>query len=123
MGVINTGSVAKSLWPGVSTFYGEAYKEWPIEFKDLFDEEASTRAYEEDVGISGFGLAEEVSEGGKTPYDEGKQGFVTRYINRTYRKGFAITLEAYEDNLYDIAILGPGIPMVTELPSVQLTDL
>ena len=41
MGVINTGSVAKSLWPGVSTFYGEAYREWPIEFKDLFDEESS----------------------------------------------------------------------------------
>ena len=106
MGVINTGNFAKALWPGVSTFYGEAYKEYPIEYTDLYDEESSTKAYEEDVGISGFGLAEEVSEGGKTPYDEARQSYINRYINRTYRKGFIITMEAMEDNQYDIAALG-----------------
>ena len=107
MPVINTGSLAKALWPGVSTFYGEAYKEWPVEWTDLFDQEESTKAYEEDVGISGFGLAELVDEGGKTPYDEGKQGFVSRYINRTYRKGFVVTMEAMDDAQYgDIGILG-----------------
>ena len=37
MGVINTGSFAKALWPGINKWYGEAYKEWPIEFQDLFD--------------------------------------------------------------------------------------
>jgi hypothetical protein len=106
MGVINTGSFAKALWPGVSAWYGEAYKEWPIEYTDLFDEEASTKAYDEDVGVSGFGLAEEVTEGGKTPYDEARQSYVSRYINKTYRKGFIITMEAMEDAQYDLSSLG-----------------
>jgi hypothetical protein len=106
MGVINTGSFAKALWPGVSTWYGQKYDEWPVEYKDLFDEESSNKAYEEDVGVSGFGLAEEISEGGKTPFDESRQGYITRYINKTYRKGFIITMEAMEDNQYDIAVLG-----------------
>jgi hypothetical protein len=106
MGVINTGSLAKAMYPGVSTWFGEGYKEWPVEWTDLFDEEASNRAYEEDVGVSGFGLAEEVSEGGKTPYDEAKQTYIQRYINRTYRKGFIVTMEAMEDNLYNIEVLG-----------------
>lgn len=94
------------MWPGVSTWYGEAYKEYPIEFTDLFDEEASSKAYDEDVGVSGFGLAEEVTEGGKTPYDEAKQSFINRYINKTYRKGFIVTMEAMEDNQYQIEALG-----------------
>jgi hypothetical protein len=106
MGVINTGSFAKALWPGVSTWFGEGYKEWPIEFTDLYDEESSSKAYDEDVGVSGFGLAEEVAEGGKTPYDEAKQSFINRYINRTYRKGFIITMEAMEDNQYNLEALG-----------------
>ena len=82
-----------------------------------------TRAYEEDVGISGFGLAEEVSEGGKTPYDEGKQGFVTRYINKTYRKGFAITMEAIQDNLYDIAILGKKQAQALKFSMLQTKEI
>ena len=106
MGVINTGSFAKALWPGVSTWYGQKYDEWPVEYKDLFDEESSTKAYEEDVGVSGFGLAEEVTEGGKTPFDEARQAFINRYINKTYRKGFIVTMEAMEDAQYDLASLG-----------------
>lgn len=106
MGAINTGSFAKAMYPGVSTWYGEGYKEYPTEWTDLFDSEPSTRAYEEDVAISGFGLAEEVTEGGKTPYDEARQSYITRYINRTYRKGFIVTMEAMEDNLYNIEALG-----------------
>jgi len=106
MGVITTGNFAKALWPGVSTWYGEAYKEYPTEYTDLFDEETSSKAYEEDVGISGFGFAEEVTEGGKTPYDEARQAYISRYINKTYRKGFIVTMEAMEDNMYNIEALG-----------------
>ena len=106
MGVINTGSFAKAMYPGVSKWFGDGYKNWPTEYVDLYDEETSTRAYEEDVGMSGFGLAEEVPEGGKTPYDEARQGFIQRYINRTYRKGFIVTMEAMEDNQYNIEFLG-----------------
>jgi len=50
MSVINSGSFAKALWPGVNAWYGKAYDEYPVEFKDLFDEFKSSKAFEEDVG-------------------------------------------------------------------------
>jgi len=35
MGVINTGSFAKALWPGINAWFGQSYKEWPEEYKML----------------------------------------------------------------------------------------
>jgi phage major head subunit gpT-like protein len=106
MGAINTGSFAKALWPGINKWYGETYKEWVEEYSDLFSSERSTKAYEEEVGISGFGLAQEKSEGAGVAYDESKQAFIDRYTNKTYALGFIITKEAMEDNQYDISALG-----------------
>ena len=106
MGIINTGSFAKALWPGINAWFGDSYNEWPVEYKFLFDEEKSSRAYEEDVGISGFGLAAEKSEGSGIIYDEASQAFISRYINKTYTLGFVITQEMIEDNQYDISVIG-----------------
>jgi hypothetical protein len=106
MGIINTGSFSKALWPGINKWYGEKYNEWKTEYTALFDEEKSNKAYEEDVGISGFGLAKLTTEGGSTQYDEASQSFINRYINETFRLGFMITMEAMEDNQYDISALG-----------------
>lgn len=103
---ITTGSFAKALWPGINKWYGEAYKEWPVEFTALFDEESDTRAYLEDVGVSGFGLAAQKPEGQPIGYDTGKQGFVNRYTHKTYAMGFIVTEEAMDDNQYNISVLG-----------------
>ncbi len=106
MGLITTGSLAKALWPGISAWYGETYQEWPVEFKDLFTEDKSSKAFEEDVGISGFGLAVEKSQGGGVTYDEARQSYINRYVNKTYMLGFMISEEAIEDNQYNLAVLG-----------------
>jgi hypothetical protein len=106
MGIISTGSLTKALWPGVNKFFGETYDEWPEEYKDLFDKETSSKAFEEDVGVSGFGLAKQKSEGDGIYYDEARQAYITRYIMRTYTLGFIITEEAVEDNQYNLAVLG-----------------
>lgn len=103
---ITTGSLAKALWPGVSAWYGEKYNEWPVEYTQLFDEEKSTKAFDEDVGISGFGLAVEKAQGSGVSYDDAEQSYIQRYINKTYALGFIITEEAIEDNQYNIAVLG-----------------
>jgi len=105
---ITTGSITKALWPGVNSFFGLAYAERPTEWTDLFDVQNSTKAYEEDVSLSGFGLAVEKTEGGGISYDDARQAFITRYINRTYALGFIITQEAIEDAMasYRIAFLG-----------------
>jgi len=90
----------------VNAFYGETYNEWPVEYSDLFDEQKSSKAFEEDVGVSGFGLAVEKSEGAGVSYDDARQSYVTRAINRTFCLGFIITEEAVEDNQYNLAVLG-----------------
>lgn len=101
-GVITTSSFAKALWPGVNTWYGDSYKDYPEEWSKLFNKETSDRAYEEDVGLTSFGLAVVKNEGAPITYDTMRQGFTTRYNHVTYALGFIVTREIYEDQQYDI---------------------
>lgn len=99
MGVISTSNFAKDLVPGVRTWFGTKYKEYPIEYKEIFEVVKSMRAYEEEAGVTGFGLAAIKTEGGGIAYDSQEQGFVNRYVNITYGLGFIITREMYEDGI------------------------
>lgn len=99
---INSASFAKALWPGISAWYGRKYDEFPVEYTALFDQETSNRAYDEDVGTTGFGLAQVKPEGQGFAYDEESQAFVTRYSHLVYALGFVVTREIYEDDLYDV---------------------
>lgn len=101
-GIITTASFAKSLWPGINAWYGKAYNEFPVEWDGLFEKNTSKRAFEEDVGVSGFGLAIEKPQGESISYDSERQGFVTRYTPIVYALGFVVTREAMEDDLYDV---------------------
>lgn len=102
MAVITSSSFAKALWPGVNAWYGKAYNDYPTEWDKLFEQNKSTRAYEEDVGVSSLGLAAIKAEGAPITYDSERQGFTTRYQHVVYALGFIITREAYEDDQYDI---------------------
>lgn len=102
MSVINSGSFAKALWPGVNAWYGKAYNEYQTEFDKLFDKNTSNRQFEEDVGISSFGLAQVKPEGSAISYDSERQGFITRYQHVVYALGFIITREIMEDDQYDV---------------------
>jgi hypothetical protein len=102
MSVISTGSFAKALWPGINAWYGKEYGEYDVEWDRLFDKNTSTRAFEEDVGISSFGLAVVKPEGASISYDSERQGFITRYQHIVYALGFIITREMMEDDQYDI---------------------
>lgn len=102
MSVINSGSFAKALWPGVNAWYGKEYDEYPVEWDKLFDKFTSSRAFEEDVGVSSFGLAVVKPEGSPVSYDSEKQGFITRYQHVVYALGFVITREMMDDDQYDI---------------------
>lgn len=99
-GVINTGSHPKLLWPGIHALWGQQYAQHPAEYTDLFDVESSSRAYEEDVEITGFGLAPIKSQGGSISYDSESQGWVTRYVHVAYALGYIVTKEELDDNLY-----------------------
>ena len=99
---INSGSFAKALWPGINTWYGRSYDEWPTEFDKIFEMTQSSRAYEEDVGTTGFGLAQIKPEGAALAYDDESQAYVTRYAPVVYALGFVVTREIFEDDQYDI---------------------
>ena len=99
---ITSSSFTKALWPGVNTWYGEAYADYQPQWTPIFSQEKSSRAFEEDVGISGFGYAVQKPEGSQISYDTMVQGFVTRYQHVVYGLGFTITREMYEDDQYGV---------------------
>lgn len=101
-GVISTSSFAKALWPGVNKWYGDKYKEFDVQWDKLFDKHTSRRAWEEDVGMSMFGLPVQKAEGAPITYDTSRQGFTSRYNHVVWALGFIVTREAFDDDLYDI---------------------
>lgn len=102
MAVINTGSFSKALLPGVNAWYGKAYDEYPVEWDKLFTKHTSRRAFEEDVGVSGFGLAAVKPEGQGVSFDTEQQGYISRYTHVTYGLGFVVTRDAFDDDQYDV---------------------
>lgn len=102
MAIIGTGNFGKALWPGINAWYGKSYNEWPVEYTDLFDTYKSRKHYEEDVGITSFGLNLVRAEGAPVQFDSERQAFVTRYTHVEYALGFVITQVMYEDDLYDV---------------------
>lgn len=100
-GVITTGNHPKALWPGVQAWWGQKYDEHAEEYRDLYDVTTSDQAYEEDVQVTGFGLAPIKSEGGSVSYDSEFQGPVQRYTHIAYALGYKVTYEELQDNLYE----------------------
>lgn len=93
---------SRALFPGLKTWYGEAYAEHPVEYTDLFDEETSTRAYEEIMGTTGFGLASIKTESGSVRYTDDSQAYLSRFAHLVYGLGFTISRELVEDDQYGI---------------------
>ena len=101
-GVITTGNHPKALWPGIKAWWGRAYGEHATEYTDLFTSDTSTQSYEEDVGLTGFGLATIKPQGSALTYDTESQGFVQRYSHVTYGLGYIVSMEEMQDNLYSV---------------------
>jgi hypothetical protein len=102
MAVITTGSHPKTLWPGVKAWWGRSYNEHPIEYLDLFDRQTSDKAYEEEVEITGFGLAPVKPQGAQIFYDIEVQGPVSRFTHVAYALGYIVTYEELRDDLYEV---------------------
>jgi hypothetical protein len=100
MTVITRGAHPKTLWPGVRKFVMGEYAEHPTEYSRIFDVKSSKMAYEEDVQISGFGLAQVKQEGAPVAYDSHQQGWIKRYTHVAYSLGYIVTREELDDNLY-----------------------
>lgn len=100
MAVITTGNHPKALWPGIKAWWGRQYNEHQVEYTDLFDVDTSKKNYEEDVQLTGFGLAPIKAQGASVSYDSETQGFTTRYTHVAYALGYIVTREERDDSLY-----------------------
>ena len=98
---ISRSQLVKELEPGLNALFGLEYARYENEHAEIFDNESSDRAFEEEVMLSGFGSAPSKSEGAGISYDTAVEAYTSRYTHETIALGFAITEEAIEDNLYD----------------------
>ena len=101
MAVISRSQRVKELEPGLHALFGLEYKRWEREHAEIFTEETSERAVEEETLITGFGAAPTKSEGASVEFDSAAEQWTARYVHETVALAFAITEEAVEDNLYD----------------------
>ncbi len=98
---INRAQLAKELEPGLNALFGLEYKRYENEAAQIFSQESSDRAFEEEVMLVGFGEAAVKPEGSAVAFDTAKESFTARYVHDTIALAFALTEEAVEDNLYD----------------------
>jgi len=99
--LITRSSESKQLVPGLNAIFGMAYKDISNEAIPMYDTEKSERAFEEEVMMSLLGSAPTKGEGAAIVYDDAREAWTARYTHETIALGFAITEEAFEDNLYD----------------------
>ena len=98
---ISRAQLVKELEPGLNALFGLEYKRYENQHAEIYVQESSDRAFEEEVMLSGFANADVKAEGQGINYDEAQETFTARYTNETIALAFAITEEAIEDNLYD----------------------
>jgi hypothetical protein len=98
---INRAQLAKELEPGLNALFGMEYSRYENEHAEIFDQEASDRAFEEEVMLVGFGEAAVKQEGSAVQFDTAQESFTSRYSHETIALAFSLTEEAVEDNLYD----------------------
>ncbi len=105
MGIINTGTHPKALWPGVFSMFGMSYNNRD-QWRDLVDVQTSEKHREEMVQNNGFGLAAIKEQGMSVGYDTTSQGGTATALHVVYALGYIVTREAIEDNLYEKLAMG-----------------
>ena len=98
---ISRSQLVKELEPGLNALFGLEYKRYENQHAEIYNEESSDRAFEEEVMLSGFANAQVKGEGAGVAFDSAQETFTARYTMETVALAFAITEEAIEDNLYD----------------------
>jgi len=98
---ISRSQLVKELEPGLNALFGLEYNRYEKEHEEIYEQESSDRAFEEEVMLTGFGNAPVKSEGAGVSFDNAAEAYTSRYNHETIALAFALTEEAVEDNLYD----------------------
>jgi hypothetical protein len=99
-GAVSRAQLLRELEPGLNALFGMEYKRYPEQHKLVYDVFNSDRSFEEELRVTGLGLAQVTNEGFGVPWDTMQESYVARWNHETVKLGFQITEEAMEDNLY-----------------------
>lgn len=99
MSTIVTNTIPKAQRPGVNKFFG-LYDKHPDFTKEMYEYNTSNLGYEEEVLVSGSGLATVKGEGDSVNFDTITQGYTQRYSHVVYGIAYSITEEAVEDGKF-----------------------
>jgi len=90
------------LEPGLHKIFDDKYNELGEVFPSLFHVESSTQDEEKDSAVSGFGYLQATGEGEAIQYEDPFQMYDVSYRHLKYTKGFKVSEELYEDDLYNV---------------------
>jgi len=93
---------ADLLEPGFREIFDDRYSEIPEIFPQLFKVETSDKQDEKDSAVSGFGYFGTTGEGESVNYEDPIQMYDVTYTHGKYTKGFKVSEEMYEDDLYRV---------------------
>ena len=78
---ISRAQLAKELEPGLNALFGLEYDRYENEHAEIFDEESSDRAFEEEVMLGGFSTAPTKGEGTAITFDDAQETYTARYTH------------------------------------------
>lgn len=98
------GAFAQLMAPGLHDLFvhWRDLQQRALEYPQIFHEETSTMAYEDEVEFSGLGPMPEKPEGESVAYQDAIQGGTKRYLHFTYALGCRTSFELFEDDQYKI---------------------
>lgn len=95
-------SFADLLEPGLRKIFDDKYQEIQEMYSQVFNVQSSDKSEEKDSAVSGFGLLDQTGEGDPITYEDPVQMYDTTYVHLKYTKGFKVSEELYEDDMYNI---------------------
>ncbi len=103
------GNFADLLTPGFIKIFDDGYnfKAPSSVMEKVFNIDSSEKDTEKVSAITGFGYPVQTSEGGTIDYEDPVQMYDTTYTHQKYTKGFKVSRELVEDDLYNVI---KGVP-------------
>ena len=85
---ISRSQLVKELEPGLNALFGLEYAKYENEHAEIFNQESSDRAFEEEVMLTGFGNAPVKQEGAAVTFDSANEAYTARYSHETVALAF-----------------------------------
>jgi len=98
----NRSQFGDLLEPGFREIFDDRYSEVEQIGQSIFHVNSSGNQDERDSAVTGFGLMQVTAEGAPIDYEDPVQMYDVSYSHVKYTKGFKVTREMWEDDLYNV---------------------